>query len=1320
MAKIDDALESALGVEQFNVAENLTLIDPDTLAVQQDDNEWKLRLKGAGGPETTQIDEQGTIKKGEAGGQLTHEEIAHLMREGNLSQVVKSGEEDPFGRQLGDVINPETGESLIRKGLESGVLSTSRYSSRSQSDLSYLGQAELEVKGLHGKLDAWDEAAMVINSNTPQRELVAKPTAANPMEFARYGGPQAFSDVSVVQADRYYDNKSKSWLGMSGRVGLDALYEGGYGAMNMMSKAFSDGSGYGEAGLSALEVDRANQASTDFLNPFDQKGNWKLDSVGDYGRFIIGTAITSAPYMAVTMASMMAAPFTGFTSLSIPATLYAGNTWAEMDEEDRTVDNIPTAMLSGAAQGALDVLGVGSFQVGKRLFTNPTVKKKIIDELAEVRGIDKVDAENLLARETKRQLASMSEAYKTQLKKNLMVGRMSGMYAINLGVGAAGEAVTEASQELIGMVAARGWDETFNNQDELQRRLVTAAVGGGFLGFGFTAGGVATDIGTNYDALKSYEQTTAEQLETDRLHDLDKQWQTETGQGDGSRVRSKAEVIQHLTSEADANGFGNANLEEMAGAQAKTEQGKGAYRKLRDYFKNRNFISGFTQGYIDTLRPEFGNRGRVMSGLFESWGSGRGLTGANAEEAFATNKAFFGMTTNNGVQDQARFKMSEKKISRIFRDPEVVKVLKDVAGKFNSGKYNTYADAYKASKLNLPTQYQGKLNEILAKAEELETMAFAVAKKTGKKYSPGSFYDYRPYDKDRMEREREALRDQIQKDTGLSGKEANDAIEQIILDDEVNSANVLDQLAQDPTWDDPNVVGELVQSDLARVREAMSRPEYAHYKNDDLYYSQELLATDAARQMTDQNFGGREGNNVAAILQLAHKRGEINKDEMDYLAWEFNDAAKIRQNQYNMINPMWRKFQNNLMFMSTIAILPLATLSSLVETGVLKLGMSPEESHKLMKPLVKNLSGEFVNWMNWGANSVGLVNRQDLTQSNFTNKGLNKGLGFEDTSASARARQEASEGGGLSSQILDAFFKGIFLQPWTNTMRMTSAAMGGDVIFGWMNNVMYDVKEGKETVLGRESKEALAELGIPVDDLVHLSRKEFDASIERVGQPVTREQLLEDNEAMQRIDAAIREGLYSFVIHRVAQPSKVNRPKLYYDPRFRMFFHFQGFISSFTSQILPKIYKNLVRGTPGLKYNAVSTILSMMLMAFLSQWLKDEVKYGEPSPWLNDWQKFQRVMYSSGLLGTAERAINLVHPLYSNRYEGPLETVFNRTTGEAPAVDYALSTFGSLTDIAQGDIDKGVRGAARSVPGLGPFYSARYELGEMAEDIFGD
>jgi hypothetical protein len=107
----------------------------------------------------------------------------------------------------------------------------------------------------------------------------------------------------------------------------------------------------------------------------------------------------------------------------------------------------------------------------------------------------------------------------------------------------------------------------------------------------------------------------------------------------------------------------------------------------------------------------------------------------------------------------------------------------------------------------------------------------------------------------------------------------------------------------------------------------------------------------------------------------------------------------------------------------------------------------------------------------------------------------------------------------------------------------------------------------------------------------------------------------------------------------------------------------------------------------------------------MSQGIKDELKYGDTSPYLTDNQKIQRAIYSSGLLGTTERVIgsNFLFPLYGERTDGAVDFAWDNVAGEAAATGTIERAYGMLSSAITGDDEKFMRSFYGSLPFVAPY-----------------
>jgi hypothetical protein len=141
---------------------------------------------------------------------------------------------------------------------------------------------------------------------------------------------------------------------------------------------------------------------------------------------------------------------------------------------------------------------------------------------------------------------------------------------------------------------------------------------------------------------------------------------------------------------------------------------------------------------------------------------------------------------------------------------------------------------------------------------------------------------------------------------------------------------------------------------------------------------------------------------------------------------------------------------------------------------------------------------------------------------------------------------------------------------------------------------------------------------------------------------------------------------------------------------------FQGYTSTATANLLPEIYKNLggKNGMPSSSVNAMQTIAGMVALGFLSVAIKDAIRKNEEDD--DEPMTFKdamRALYGSGLVGTAQRPIDAVFPLYGRQQtvigEGlggllgsPARTITNSIIKEATPI----GTLDSILDAGKGYI----------------------------------
>jgi len=197
------------------------------------------------------------------------------------------------------------------------------------------------------------------------------------------------------------------------------------------------------------------------------------------------------------------------------------------------------------------------------------------------------------------------------------------------------------------------------------------------------------------------------------------------------------------------------------------------------------------------------------------------------------------------------------------------------------------------------------------------------------------------------------------------------------------------------------------------------------------------------------------------------------------------------------------------------------------------------------------------------------------------------------------------------------------------------------------------------------------------------------------------------------IDDKIDLAVYRYVKERVQLPSGANRPLAFQDPHYQLIFQFNGFLSTFTGNLVPKIWNaQLRKGTAKVKYDTFALVITMIALGGVSQYLKDLIKFGGKTPYLDNVGLVQRAVFSSGVLGQYERIVDAIHPLYPERDTGS-DFLFNKILGEAgPSARNIQKVAVGTGQILAGKSELGVNKLLGATPGIGPFTGGRRALTE--------
>lgn len=214
--------------------------------------------------------------------------------------------------------------------------------------------------------------------------------------------------------------------------------------------------------------------------------------------------------------------------------------------------------------------------------------------------------------------------------------------------------------------------------------------------------------------------------------------------------------------------------------------------------------------------------------------------------------------------------------------------------------------------------------------------------------------------------------------------------------------------------------------------------------------------------------------------------------------------------------------------------------------------------------------------------------------------------------------------------------------------------------------------------------------------------------------------------AMRKVYDNIQTVLGNFVDARVVNPQPHNIPKYYHNPYLRVFTIMTRFMAAAHAVILPRLYKQyMLSGNAGMTYSSFVTIAGALLMAGLGNILKDQLSYGEDSPYVKGkGKRAQRNLHSSGLLGQFERVTDFISPVYpqskTNITEEPGKWLYEQAKDKSPTFNYAARVGEGAKEIVEGKVPQGTAKLVRALPVVGSFPIVSLSTKELLKDMKGN
>lgn len=1261
----------------------LTFYDADTLY----DAEGKgYRLKGVNAPE---IDSPN--KEGQVGGRFSRDQVIRLANEQGFTNVVKLGETDSTGNREMIDLQDNQGRSFSRELAASGMFRIQEGFDPSGT-LTFSNQFRNFLKtGEDYKDNDFDKAAVeldkyIADKNQYSTQLKDAVVASRIQE-------------DFQRTDRDESGAALNPYSVAWNTGMTGVTDAAWGMVSLLGDTLGIESVYGagEAGVRRARARIGDQGQ--ILTSYED-----VDSFGDAVDFVANNVLLSIPYMGITAAAAVTAPVTGGVSLLAPVSIYTGQTWNEMGDQIKGTDkerSASVAIASGVAQAALDRLGLSGITGagGKDLY------KKGVQALVDQRGMSKELAEATMAQATKREMLSLLGDVGEEARKQLQSKHLTVDLLKRMRTGALTEATTEGLQEAIAGIGADIGSDTAIDWNDIQDRAINGMVAGGVLGGAFSVPGAVMDAGQfaniawgvePEDARVTAAATKYAREERDRqvkrlYKEARQQGMTAQEATEYAQARAVVPTVEESLKIVREAPESMELMEDMAKRHEERKKSRSIGESISNAMSN---IPALWRGQVNHIfSEELLRKSRTARLMKDAFGGSlsRVFGGSDMENAKHHRQTMYKAilpddpeniytTLNNGkkTSDKDKARIS-KEIYDLLNDPNV---FNPRTGAFNP---DGLPDGPRKQHIVMLIDSMQRLSDKLYDDQVQYNPQLGFIK--------NYLLRYKALNKKAVYKNRNKFINALQSEYRMSVADATSLTDQILNTDmDLEDAFTVIRGGPQPA------------SHKRRSLNLSEKQQFKEFFEEDMFVNVSTAAKSASRYVTNQEYVGKNGEHIAKMLENMRREG-VSQEEVDKVAYQMQNYLDSESGNYKRatseFGKKFQEIQKSFMLFTMFAGLPLSTVSSFVEVALGMRGLTRDQIYGKNGGL-SNLGKELAEMLKGGMTEIANippVGKGKIRTFESKGKRILRKLGFYEWDVGAATTTGVLETHSFHQKMAENYFKWIGLQGWTNFNRATRAAIAGDFI---TDNLMIladrDTTAQTRTNEEREAEEKLRNLGLDVSDVGVNQMLMLLA-----GMPM-------DADAQQRSISLLREAQYNFVNEAVALPKAANRPLYYLDPRFALINQFQGFMSTFTANHIPRLWNEYIkRGSPAMRYNTFAMMATMIMLGFASQYLKDLLKYGESSPYLDEAELIRRGILSSGLAGTSERVIEQLFPIYETRSKNAGEWVWNTASGESPSLSNIARFASAGGYLIEGDIDRATWNAAKAT--VGP-------LANLADNIY--
>jgi len=1288
MEPIIDTTKILESIPETRLNERYRFIDGDTL--RDEDTGKSIRIQGYDVPET--FKPRDPNKEFDAAGSQAHAELARLAREKGFSEVQISGQQDKYNRELGDLYNPQTGERFSHYVLENGLGDLAWFSDDSHKQAKAVGVS----KQLYGEKRLADEDEAFTNIMAANGGSFDWKTLADTEQ--EYDSDIHYG-TGIRRLNRTIDNKAMKQFSTSFDTALMGVAESYYGFKQMVGAVMGNTEieRSGSIGVAAQRGKMQNQPKVT-IDISD------VDGIGDFVDYTANNAAMSIPYMANTIMAAGAgsvagaaiggpvgAVVGGVVGLASPTAIYAGQVYNGQDEK-----NAKVAFTSGLAQATLDRLGLKGITTGGKSL------KGILGEAEAkliAKGMSRKAAQEKVVAASKRELAGFFDDGLAMAAKQLTARNTTRTILNRAAKGLGSEAVTEAAQESLAQIGEQYDEDNFGIfdhdgfNDEFLNRITNAAVAGGTLGGAFGGAGGIREVGGWADV--------KHQLGKPKDAFEDGLAQKEEG---GGTIEQRMNRMQRDDQDTKDIAIRTSDYRDSKAAKSFDEKALETITKVPFLWR------GMMRARADKDSQHRSPAYRLLVGMMGGH-LGRVFSGANYEEDAAMgllkHKKHVGMEDKHWYQG----------FNGIRNDGKAREAFNKKREKVNADYLNWFENNHnrKTGEINPNAEYDWSqwdgdtimhkdliskdamknVWQELAEAQNNMSQSMLASQnfwwmkntKKGEKATPkfrnlnNYLMKFKAMRKDEVGKQRGKFEQLIRSEYGMSASQATELATRILEKEPLDGIddNVFNLLHQ----------GVPATAAKKRTMALSENPKFKEFFHSDMFHNQHEAARSAARFETYHKMIGKDNWRLAKLLDDAQSDG-VPKNIVDELSMGVQSYLEAQSGNYKRPAPgSWGEralgVQKFALTWSLLTALPLSALSSTVELALVTRALTNEQIFG-RKGSLSEMGLQLSKMIGRGTIRVGhqLWSGQEYIPDSLEQRTLAR-LGFNQQETGAATTVGATETSDWARNRIDRFFQYNGLQGLTNTTRSIRASQFTDATNAYIDTIFNGEPDTEEV---RYAREQLRNLGLDVDVYMDLMTTPESAMSEKMA-----------NDLSKMEDLA----MYTWVNQAVALPGAANRPLFYQDPRLFLFTQFNGYIATFTANHLPQLWSQYIgRGKPSLKFNTFAMMVTMIFLGYASQYLKDWLKYGEPTTYLNSNEKLRRAVNSSGMLGQGERALNFIWPTFERQASNPVEAIAGMAFDEMPAMSPLERIYKSADAFYEGDTQKGKYNAMRAAPVIGP------------------